>query len=392
LKELKQMNRRLTVLAAASLLAAGAMAPAAAQQQGVTDTEIVVGDILPLTGPPALLGVAHNLGVKVAVAEVNAAGGINGRKVRLVSEDDGYVPSRTIQGVRKLITSDKVFALTSLSGTAQGQAALPIVKQTGIPTMATISLFKELYDPVAKNVFAIGGNHEEATAALVSMVADKFPNKKWALISQDDEYGELVRAGFEKVQKDKKLEVVSTQIYKKGQADFSSEILKVKQSGAEVLMGGGVLGENVAMAKELERNGYKIPMAVTYVSRVPASVKLMGSAGENVYTVDFVYLEESPQGKVFMDKVKQHLSAEEQAKVNRYTFTGYAGARVMFEAMKRCGKALTWDCTNAELAKTQNFDTGVMTPVTFSATQHLSAPKLFLMKSDPAKVSYTSVE
>jgi branched-chain amino acid transport system substrate-binding protein len=224
------------------------------------------------------------------------------------------------------------------------------------------------------------------------MVADKFPNKKWALISQDDEYGELVRAGFEKVQKEKKLEVVSTQIYKKGQADFSSEILKVKQSGAEVLMGGGVLGENVAMAKELERNGHKIPMAVTYVSRVPASVKLMGPAGENVYTVDFVYLEESPQGKVFMDKVKQHLSAEEQAKVNRYTFTGYAGARVMFEAMKRCGKALTWDCTNAELAKTQNFDTGVMTPVTFSATQHLSAPKLFLMKSDPAKVSYTSVE
>lgn len=68
-------------------LAAGSFA----QQQGVTDTEIVVGDILPLTGPPALLGVAHNIGVKLAVAEVNAAGGINGRKVRLISEDDGYV-------------------------------------------------------------------------------------------------------------------------------------------------------------------------------------------------------------------------------------------------------------------------------------------------------------
>ena len=104
-------------------------------QQGVSDTEIVVGDILPLSGPPALLGAAHNIGVKLAIAEVNAQGGINGRKVRLVSEDDGYVVSRTIQGVRKLATVDKVFALTSLSGTAQGLGALPLVKEIGLPTM-----------------------------------------------------------------------------------------------------------------------------------------------------------------------------------------------------------------------------------------------------------------
>lgn len=382
------MSKRSLAIAAFGLWAA----TAAFAQQGVTDTEIVIGDIMPLTGPPALLGVAHNLGVKVAVAEANAAGGINGRKVRQVSEDDGYVVSRTIQGVRKLITSDKVFALTSLSGTAQGQAALPVVKQAGIPTIATISLFEELYKPVSKNVFAIGGDHDSATAALVAKVADKFPGKKWAIISQDDDYGELVRQGFQKVQKDKKFTIVSSQIYKKGQVDFSSEILKVKQSGAEVLMAGGVLGENVAMAKELERLGLKIPMAVTYVSRVPASVKLMGSAGENVYTVDFVHLEDSANGKAFLDKVRQHLIPEEMAKVNRYTFTGYAGAKVMFEAMRRCGKALTWDCTNGELAKIQNYDTGVMSPVTFSATNHLAAPELFLMKSDPASISYKPVD
>lgn len=385
------MKLKFSLFATALGLATVAVFPAAAQQ-GVTDTEVVVGDILPLTGPPALLGVAHNLGVKVAVAEINAAGGINGRKVRLISEDDGYVPTRTIQGVRKLITSDKVFALTSLSGTAQGQAALPIVRQAGIPTMATVSLFDDLYKPAIKNVFAIGNDFERVTATLIGKVAEKNPGKKWAIISQDDEYGELVRQGFEQAQKDKKFQSVSSQIYKKGQADFSSEILKVKQSGAEMLMAGGVLGENVAMAKELERVGHKIPMTVTFVSRVPATMKLMGSAGENVYTVDYVFLEDSPKGKIFFDKVRQYLTPEEQAKVNRYTQTGYAGARVMFEAIRRCGKALTWDCTNSELAKMQNFDTGVMAPVSFSATQHLSSPTLFLMKSDPANVTYKTME
>ena len=386
------MIRRLSALTALGLAAGVAAFPALAQQQGITDTEIVVGDILPLTGPPALLGVAHNLGVKVAVAEVNAAGGINGRKVRLISEDDGYVPSRTVQGVRKLLTSDKVFALTSLSGTAQGQAALPQVKQAGIPTMATISLFDDLYKPAIKNVFSIGNDFETVTANLVGKVADKNPGKKWAIISQDDEYGELVRQGFEKAMKEKKFTVVSSQIYKKGQTDFSSEILKVKQSGAEALMAGGVLGENVAMAKELERVGEKIPMAVTFVSRVPATMKLMGTAGENVYTVDYVTLEDSARGKAFFDKVRLYLSAEEQARVNRYTETGYAGARVLFDAIRRCGKTPTWDCTNAELAKTQNFDTGVMTPISFSATQHLAAPSLFLMKSDPAALTYKTLE
>jgi branched-chain amino acid transport system substrate-binding protein len=385
------MNRRLTTLAVLGLLTAMAAAPAAAQQ-GVTDTEILIGDILPLTGPPALLGVAHNLGVKVAVAEVNAAGGINGRKLRLISEDDGYVPSRTIQGVRKLITSDKVFALTSVSGTAQAQAALPIIVQSGIPAMAPLTTFEGLYRPVIKNIYAVGYDMTDAVAELVSKMADRYPGKKWALISQDDDYGENVRLGFERAVKDKKLQVVSTQVYKKGQSDFSSEILKVKQAGAEALMAGGVLGENVAMAKELERIGHKIPTGVTYVSRVPASAKLMGSAGENVYTVDYVYLESSPQGKAFTEKMAKYLSPEEMARTNRYSYTGYSATRALFDAMGRCGKALTWDCTNAELAKVRNLETGAMTPITFTATNHLAAPKLFLLKADPAAATYKAIE
>lgn len=386
------MNRRLGFAATTAALTIGAALPVAAQQQGITDTEIVVGDILPLTGPPALLGVAHNLGVKAAVAEVNAAGGINGRKLRLVSEDDGYVPTRTVQGVRKLLTSDKIFAFTSISGTAQSEAALPLIKQSGIPTMAPVTTYEALYKPTTKNLFAVGYDMSNAVEELVAKMADLHPGKKWAIISQDDEYGENVRQGFERAAAAKKLQIVSSQIYKKGQTDFSSEILKVKQSGAEALMAGGVLGENVAMAKELERTGTKIPMGVTYVSRVPASAKLMGSAGENVYTVDYVYLEASPEGKAFTEKLAKYLSAEEMPKVNRYTYTGYASTRALFDAIGRCGKALTWDCTNAELAKVKNLETGVMAPITFTPTNHLAAPKLFLLKADPANTTYKAVE
>lgn len=190
------MKSKQTVTAALCLAWAVFAAPAWAQQ-GVTDTEIVVGDILPLTGPPALLGVAHNIGVKLAVAEVNAQGGINGRKVRLISEDDGYVVSRTIQGVRKLVTVEKVFALTSLSGSAQGQAALPLVKQLGVPVISTVSFSDDLHTPLVKNVFAFGTQHPLVAEQLTTALAGMNPGKKWAVVTQDDEYGELSRKGFE---------------------------------------------------------------------------------------------------------------------------------------------------------------------------------------------------
>ena len=379
--------------ALSAAVAAAAFAPAAyAQQQGVTDTEIVVGDILPLSGPPALLGIAHNIGVKVAVAEANAQGGINGRKVRLISEDDGYVISRTLQGLRKLINSDKVFALTSLSGSTQGQAALPLIKESGIPVITTISFAEDAYKPVVKNVFALGTLHPLVTGEITKQLATRFPGKKWAIVTQDDEYGELTRHGFEEAQRALKLDVVSTAIYKKGQSDFSSEMLKVKQSGAEVLYAGGLISENVAMAKELERQGLKVPMGVSYVARVAATLKLMGTAGENIYTADYVEAEESARGKAFLQKAKALISEDEFKRVNRFTMSGYAGARVMFEAMRRCGKALTTACTISQLESMKDFDTGVTSPVSFTPTSHLSVQKLQLLKGNPTTLAFDPVQ
>ena len=388
------MRFRKSTLAALCAALAVIGAPAWAQPvQGVTDTEILVGDILPLTGPPALLGVAHNIGVKLAVAEVNAAGGINGRKVRLISEDDGYVVSRTLQGMRKLIGVDKVFALTSISGAAQGQAALPLLKSSGIPAISTISFSDDIHTPPIKNIFAFGTQHPLVAEQLTEALAARNPGKKWGVVTQDDEYGELSRHGFDAAKKKMNLNVVSNAIYKKGQVDFSSEMLRAKNDGAEVLYAGGVVGENVAMAKELERMGMKIPMGISYVSRVPVALKLMGSAGDNVYVLDYVVAEESDKGKAFVGKAKSLLSADDFSKMNRFTLSGYAGARVMFEAIRRCGKAPTWACTTEQLEKMKDYETDVMaSPVSFSADKHLSLQKLVLLKANPETLTFKPVD
>ena len=376
-----------------ALLASGIFAVAAhAQQQGVTASEVLLGEVEPLTGPPALLGIAYNVGTKVAIAEANAAGGVDGRKLRLITEDDGYVPTRTIQSVRKMIEVDKIFAFTSLSGSGQGLAVLPIVEKAGIPAMPAIGPVTGLYQPPRKSVFVVGQSYEEGMYQLVRHLATNFPGKKWGILTQDDDYGVALRTGFARAQKEFKLNVVSEGEYKKGQQDFSSEMLRVRAAGAEVFMAGGVIGENVAMVKELEKLGSKPVIGMFWPGRVTATLKLMGPASDGIYAVDYVDPDNSATVAAFTERARKLVSEAEVKAMNRYTLAAYASTKLLIEAMRRCGKNLTWACTITELEKTKNFESGVMGPISFGPGVRFSSQAVRIMKADFATLSFKPVQ
>ena len=382
-------------LATASLLLAGAYLTgghALAADPGFTDTEIVIGDVEPLTGPPALLGVAHTIGVKIAIGEINAAGGINGRKIKYILEDDGYVTARTIQGLRKVIDVDKAFALLGISGSGQSIAAMPVLEKSGIPTVISVGPVKPLWEPPRKNVFIVGQAYEEGIQALVKYLAQKNTGKKWGLITQDDDYGIAVRDGFDAVVKDKKLNVVYSGNYKKGQQDFSSEMLRLKDSGAEVFLAGGIIGENVAMIKEMEKLGVKPTVGIFWPGRVEVVLKLMGPASDGIYAVDYVEPFAGPAGKAFLEKAKPLLQEAEFKGINRYTMAGYGAARTLFAAIGRCGKDVSWACTIAELEKTKNLETGVMAPISFGPGVRFSNQKLQIMQAEFSTLSFKPVD
>jgi branched-chain amino acid transport system substrate-binding protein len=381
--------------AAAMLLAtathAGATTPATAEP-GITETEILIGDVEPLTGPPALLGVAASIGHKIAIAEANAAGGINGRKVKYVLEDDGYVTARTIQGVRKVLDVDKVFAMIGISGSSQSIALMPLLEKAGIPTVIDVAPVKPLWEPPRKNVFIVGQSYEEGIKQLVAFLADKNPGKKWGLITQDDDYGIAVHDGFDSMVKPKNLNVVYRGSYKKGQQDFSSEMLQLKDAGVEVFLAGGIIAENVAMLKELEKLNVKPVTGIFWPGRVETVLKLMGPAGDGIYAVDYVEPFAGEAGKAFLEKAKSLVSEAEFKGINRYTMAGYAAGKVLLAAIGRCGKDPTWACTIAELEKTSNVETGVMAPISFGAGVRFSNQKVKIMQADFSSLSFKPIE
>ncbi len=376
-------NRILSALVVAALSVGSAIAA----EQGVADSEIVVGEVNPYTGPPALLGVAHTVGMKLAFAEANVAG-VNGRKLKLLTEDDGYVTSRTLQSVRKLIDVDKVFAITGISGTGQSTAAMPILEKAGIPAIISVAPAPDQFVPPRKNVFVIGQVYNEGIKQLTLYLADKNPGKKWAIVTQDDDYGLVVREGFEKAAAEKKINVVYSANYKKGQSDFASEMLRLKDSGAEVFLAGGIISENVAMLKELEKLAYRPVVGIFWPGRIEVVLKLAGPASDGLFAVDYVEPLAGPAGKAFLEKAKALLPENEFKAINRYTESGYAAGRVLVEAIRRCGKDVTRDCAISEMEKTKNLDTGVMAPISFGPGVRFSSQKVQIMQADFGTLSY----
>ncbi len=383
-----QHSRRAIASACLAMLPLVAVA-----QQGVSETEILLGEVLPLTGAASVGSLGLSAGTKMAIAEVNAAGGIHGRKVRLISEDDGYVVARAIQAGRKLISNDKVFALTATSGNGSSLGLMPLLKETGIPLMTALSFPDEFYTPVIPNIFMTGATHNDTSEQLARQMDKRFPKKKWAAITPDDDLGFRLRDGFEAARKALNLEVVYSATYRRGSKDFSAEILAAKKAGVEILFAGGILSENVAMVKELERLEMKIPVALSWVGRQSsATLQMMGTAAANVYLIDYVVADESPVALAFFERARRLLSEDDMKRANRFTMTGYAGTSALLEAMRRCGKALTWACTIKEMNGLKAFDTKVMAPLNFSPTSHFSRQPMALMKANPATFTYQPLD
>ncbi|MES2363221.1 MAG: ABC transporter substrate-binding protein [Pseudomonadota bacterium] len=386
---MKLKTTRLIPALMAALLAASPLFAHA--QQGVTATEILLGEIAPLTGPASVGSVALSLGTKMAVAEANASGGVNGRKIRVISEDDGYVVTRAVQAARKLITSDKVFALAAISGSAPSSALLPMLKETGIPAINVLSFPDTLHTPVVPNIYVAGASHQDTVDALATELNKLYPNKKWAVVTQDDELGSLMLEGWNRAQARLKLNVVYKTAYRRGQKDFSAEMLAATNAGAEILFAGGIVTENIAMVKELERLGSKIPVGATWIGRYPSVLQAMGSAAQNFYMIDYVVPEGSAQSRAFYARATKFLSGDDLKRVNRYTPVAYAGTKSLIEAMRRCGKDLTWACTIKEMDATRDMETPVMAPINFTQKSHFSRQKLGLMKANPKTLEFEAV-
>ncbi|MCR5855790.1 ABC transporter substrate-binding protein [Mesorhizobium sp. J428] len=382
---------RKTLLAlAATLLASTAYA----QDPGVSDTEIKIGDVNIMTGPASFIGKAVSVGSKIAAAEINEAGGVNGRKITVITEDDGYVPARSFQALTKLIEVDGIFALNGTSGTANALAMMPLIEENNLPTVVTTAPNELIYEPVRPSVFTIGASYSDAFYGQLKYIHEnmKVENPVYGVIRQDDDFGKAVEDGYDRAVKEFGVKDGLRIRYKKGTANFAAEMAQMKQAGVNVLANGGIIAGAANILGEARKLSMDLQVAGVWSEDMPPSVNLSAPAGYDYLVADYVALD-GPAIDAFMEKAKKYATPEEVGAINRYTYITYVGLHVLAEGMKRCGKELTRACTIEQLRGLKDFDTqGVAAPISFDNEKQLSGTALKIYQLDHTTKTFKTLQ
>ncbi|HWK68929.1 MAG TPA: ABC transporter substrate-binding protein [Rhizobiaceae bacterium] len=364
-----------------------------ADDPGVTDTEIKIGDVNIMTGPASFIGRAVSVGSKIAAGEINDAGGIHGRKITIVTEDDGYIPSRSFQALTKLIEVDGIFALNGTSGTANVLAMMPLIEENNLPTVVTTAPNELVYDPVRPSVFTIGASYSDAFYGQLKYIHEKMApaNPVYGLIRQDDDFGAAVEHGYDRAVKEFGVKDAARIRFKKGAANFAAEVAQMKQAGVNVLANGGIIAGAANILGEARKLGMDMQVASVWSEDMPPSVNLTAPAGYNFLVADYVALS-GPAIESFMEKAKKYASAEEIGAMNRYTYVTYIGLKALAEAMSQCGQELTRACTIEKLRGLKDFDTGgISAPLSFDNEQQLSGTALAIYQLNAADKTFKAL-
>lgn len=356
--------------------------PATAQtkvtNEGISASEIVVGTHQDLSGPIKGWGVPVSNGMKMATEEVNAAGGVNGRKIRLVVEDSGYDPKKAVLASQKLIERDKIFAMVGPMGSPTVLAAQDILLDAGVlqlfPLTAAEFTFK--FDPAKPQERLKFNNllpYVESTRAALKYMIEAKNFKKPCIMHQDDEYGKNVLDGFNQQLAAMKVQPASITSYKRGASDFSAQVAKMKSDGCDLVVLGAVLREPIGTMTEAKKLGWE----VTFLGATPVNVLEVPALGKEV--VEGLYAasnfeipyEDTAKGKVkdWLVNYKKMFNAD----ANTQAIIGYNAVMTFAHYANKAGKDLTGQKMLDALESGDKFqDIFNSPPTVFSKSNHLA--------------------
>lgn len=342
------MKRSLIALAA---LLASALACA----QGVTDSQVLLGQSAALSGPAQELGKDMQLGATLYFNQVNAHGGVNGRKIVLKTLDDGYEPARAAENTKKLINEDKVFALFGYVGTPTSQAAMPIFTEAKVPFVGAFTGAELLRNPVNRYVFNVRASYFDETEAIVqhltAMSIDKI-----AVFYQNDAYGQAGLAGVERALKKRNLQVAAKGTVERNTVDVKKAVGEMSKAQPQAVVMIGAYKGCAAFVKEMKKAGLDPTFwNVSFVGS-KALAKELGPEGRGVQISQVVPFPWDTTVPV----VKEYHKAMEEAKAEPGygTLEGYIAAKVMVEGLRRAGKKLDRESFIKAMESLDPYDAG----------------------------------
>ncbi|MBC7548392.1 MAG: ABC transporter substrate-binding protein [Polaromonas sp.] len=262
-------------IAAAALSIAGLAAAA---------DPIKIGVAGPFTGGSSSMGVSMRDGVRLAVEEINKAGGVIGRKLEVVERDDEAKNERGVQIAQELINKEKVVATVGYINTGVALASQRFFQEAKIPVInnvATGSLITQQFKDEPENYIFRNAAHDNIQAPMiVEEAVGRRGFKKVAILADSTNYGQLGRADLETALKAKGITAVAIEKFNIKDVDMTAQLLKAKQAGAEVILTYGIGPELAQIANGMTKLGWKVPMVGSWTLSMANYIDNAGPGGE----------------------------------------------------------------------------------------------------------------
>ncbi len=339
--------------------------PVSAQKvRGVTDTEILIGQWGPQTGPAAPWGAVAR-GTDLLVKIINEEGGINGRKIKYFLRDDSYQPAKTKAIAKEFVEQIGVFAVVAGVGVATGMTARDYLMENKVPWYGPVTGVYEWIHPIQKYLFALYPLYDDEAYNLTEYLHEKLGFKKIAMFYQNDDYGKQGVQGVERYLMRKKLSPVAKISAEMTDRDLSTHALKLKNSGADAVVMWTMPTHAALILAETAKIGFKPQWATS--STLSDSVLMMQiTKGLWVGMINSFFGELPDSNAPLMAKYREwHKKLAPQERWGMFYYAGIIFSEPFFEGVRRAGKNLTPE-TWVKAMETLKDWKGIGPPITYT--------------------------
>src|SRR6202163_1863395 len=329
---------QLTIFTGLSILFAVANPPhARADEVGVSSHSILFGQAAALDGPSSALGQGMRQGILAAFAEINAKGGVHGRKLELISRDDGYDPDRSVAQTIKLIEEDQVFALIGAVGTPTTTATVPIATAKNVPFIGPFTGAAFLRAPDLHNVINIRASYAAEAESWIKHLTEDLHLKSIAIFYQDDSFGRDGLAAVKRALEKRGMELTAEGTYERNTRAVGSALRTLKRAEPEAVVMVGTYGPCAEFIKLAHRSGFNpIFVNISFVG-ANALAKELGADGNGVIVSQVVPFPWDRSVKVVADYQAAEKALDPNLKPDFVSLEGYLSGRLVAAALEIVG-------------------------------------------------------
>ena len=346
-------------------------------ETGVTSDAILFGQAAALEGPSSALGQGMRQGILAAFAEINAKGGVYGRKLHLVSRDDGYDPDRSVVQTTKLIEDDNIFALIGAVGTPTAIATVPVSSARNVPFIGPFTGAEFLRAPELRSVVNIRASYSAEAEAWVKHLTEDLHFTSIAIFYQDDSFGRDGLAGVRRALEKRGMELTAEGTFERNTKFVSSALRIIKRAEPQAVVMIGTYGPCAEFIKLARKAGFHPTFVNVSFVGANALARELGAAGEGVVVSQVVPFPWDTSLKVIADYQAAQKALDPTLSPGFVSLEGYLSGRLTVAALELAGP----HPTRADLLRTINevgrFDISGSV-ITVGPKMQDAPPKVFL--------------